>query len=794
MSERPLEGLRVVDLADEKGELTGRLLADFGADVIRVEPPQGAKSRSLTPMVGDDSLYFAFRNYNKRGVVLDLEAEADRKQLADLAARADVFIESFAPGTLAGLGLSPESLVERNPGLVALSITDFGQTGPYKDWVATDATMEAVGGMQWKAGIAEKPPLLPPGAIAYDVASVTATFGVMSALLQRERTGYGQTIDLSVLEALAQTTDWSFSNASFARAQGSESPELRFGSGPMYTIYACKTGYVRLVILSPRQWRAMREWLGEPDYLQDPIYDGFIGRMGIADALMVTIGDLFATMGHEEVAFEAQRRGIVCTPVLTPEETLVNEHLVSRGTFVEADYAKGKKGPIASGYFELDGVRQGYRERAPELGEHQQDLAGLWPAARKRPAGPRPEPSLPLEGLRVLDFGIGGVGVEAGRLFGEYGADVLKIETRTYPDFMRVIMGTEMSASFASSSRSKRGFGVNLKHDAGLEILHGLAEHADVVIENNSTGTMAEMGVGFETLSKINPRICMASSQLLGSRGAWSSWFGYGPSTQPIGGLVHLWNYTDQDFPAGSGAIFPDHLAGRLTAIAALAGLVRRERTGKGGHGEVAQAEAVTGILGDLLLKAGVEPGSVVPMGNRSERGAPWGSYPCAGTQQWVAITCRSDEDWRRLRGALGEPEWAMKPELESADGRFGAQDELDAKLSEWTSGQTKMSVTSTLQMFGVPAAPMLTATDQILDPHYQVRGYLRWIHQQDLGWMCMEGPAFRASGMKDVNLFQAPLLGEHTRTICRDLLDLQDEEIEKLVAAGTLEVPKESS
>jgi crotonobetainyl-CoA:carnitine CoA-transferase CaiB-like acyl-CoA transferase len=159
-----------------------------------------------------------------------------------------------------------------------------------------------------------------------------------------------------------------------------------------------------------------------------------------------------------------------------------------------------------------------------------------------------------------------------------------------------------------------------------------------------------------------------------------------------------------------------------------------------------------------------------------------------------VAITCRSDEDWRRLRGALGEPEWAMKLELESADGRFAAQDELDAKLSEWTSGQTKMSVTSTLQMFCVPAAPMLTATDQILDPHYQVRGYLRWIHQQDLGWMCMEGPAFRASGMKDVNLFQAPLLGEHTRTICRDLLDMQDEEIEKLVAAGTLEVPQESS
>ena len=141
---------------------------------------------------------------------------------------------------------------------------------------------------------------------------------------------------------------------------------------------------------------------------------------------------------------------------------------------------------------------------------------------------------------------------------------------------------------------------------------------------------------------------------------------------------------------------------------------------------------------------------------------------------------------------ALGEPEWAMQPELESAAGRFAAQDELDAKLTEWTSGQTKMTVTSTLQMFGVPAAPMFTATDQIMDPHYQVRGYPRWIHQQDLGWMCMEGPAFRASGMADVYIAQAPLLGEHTRTVCAELLGMPDEEIEKLVAAGTLEVPRE--
>jgi len=792
VSNRPLAGIRVVDLADEKGELAGRLLADFGADVVRVEPPGGARSRRIPPFHGGTSLYFAHRNANKRGVVLDLESEQGRGRLLELCSRADVLIESFAPGTLAAQDLAPAELVLRHPQLVAISISDFGQTGPYRDWVATDATLEAIGGQQFKAGVAGKPPLLPPGALAYDIAGVMGCFAALLALLQRFRTGHGQLIDLSVLEALAQTTDWSFSNASYTRAKGQTPFEMRMGSGPMYKIYACKGGYVRLVILSPRQWRAMREWLGNPDYLEDPKYDSFLGRMQIADALGVIIGDLFSTLGHEEVAAEAQRRGIVCTPVLCPSEVLQNEHFRSRGSFVRAEYAPGESGPVASGFFELDGLRQGFRQRAPVPGEHDAQLAaGLWPDARPAPSQPGPARSLPLEGLRVLDFGIGGVGVECGRLFGEYGADVIKIESRSYPDFMRIVMSTEMSASFASSSRSKRGFGVNLKHEKGLELIHRLVRQADVVIENSATGTLDEMGVGFAKIRELNPRCVMVSSQLLGSRGAWANWIGYGPSTQPIGGLVHLWNYAGEAEPAGSTSIFPDHLAGRLSALVALAALVRRERTGRGGHGEVAQAEAVINMIGDWLLREGVAPGSVVAMGNRSERGAPWGAYPCAGVEQWVAITVRDDEDWGRLKLSLGNPEWAERPELATAAGRSAAHDELDAKLAEWTRARSRVDVTATLQMFKVPVAPMFTGSDQAADPHYQARGYPRWLDQQDLGWICLEGPCFRASGMSDVRLFQAPLLGQHTREICRELLGLADSEVEKLVAAGTLEVPR---
>ena len=785
-AQRPLDGTRVIDLADGSGELAGRFFADFGADVVRVEPESGGTSRRMPPFHDGRSLYFAYRNFNKRGMSFDAE------RVSELTTRADVLIESFGPGGLAERGIDLDALRDANPGLVVLQISDFGQTGPYSDWVATDATLEALGGMQFQAGLPEKPPLLPPGTPAYDIAGLMGALAAMSALFQRGRNGgHGQVIDLSTLEALAQQTNWSFSNASALRAKGGDVSEVRVGSGPMYKIYACKTGYVRLVILSPRQWRAMREWLGEPEYLQDALYDSFLGRLQIADALAVAIGDLFSTMGHEDLAFECQRRGIVCTPVLSPDEVLANEHFLSRSTFDDVEYAPGATGPMQAAFAELDGVRQGYRTRAPEPGEHDAEMKGLWAEARKKPAGSAPAPSLPFEGLRVIDFGIGGVGVEASRFFAWYGADVIKIESRSAPDFIRVVMSTEMSASFASSNTSKRGFGVNLKEPRGLELVHRLIEQADIVIENNSTGAMQKMGVGWETIRQLNPRVVMGSGQLLGAHGAWADWIGYGPNTQPVGGLVHLWNYDDQEDPAGSTSIFPDHLAGRLTALTVLAGLIRRERSGLGGHGEIAQVETVTGMIGDLLLKTGLEPGSIQPLGNRSEHGSPWGSYPCAGSQQWVAITCRTDEQWRKLAFAMSDPEWTQNPDYSTCAGRRADQDVIDEQLCAWTSGQTKNTVTTTLQAFGVPCLPMLTGSEQAIDPHFQARGYPRWLDQQDTGWMAFEGPCFKATGMSDVVVFQAPKVGEHTREIAGSLLGLSQQETESLVAAGVLEVPK---
>lgn len=795
MALRPLAGIRVVDLTVERGELCGRILSDLGADVIRIEPPGGSPSRRMAPIDGDHSLFWTFRNCGKRSAVVDLTSAQDLERLHGLIAASDVVIDSAEPSTHADPGLDAEALHARHAQLIVASITAYGRTGPWAGRDVPNAVVEATGGMAFKAGTHEGGPILPPGNIADDTASFTTAFGILCALWQRENTDAGQVIDASVNECVAQITDWSLSNWSRSADAGEPSSERRAGPGVVYTIIPCADGFVRLIVLSPRQWHAIRSWMGEPDYLQDPELDGFIGRLMIADAVLNPLyAELFASMTMAEVSEQAQARGIVCTPFLKPDDVLVNPHFESRKTFDHATIEDGRTMKLPSGWFEVDGERCGPTGRPPHVGEHTEEVFASTPEPRPEPDSAveqaPPEKAPPLKGLRVMDFGHGGVGVECGRMFGEYGADVVKIESRSYIDFIRAVLGGEMSPSFASSSRSKRSLGVNAKTERGVELLRSMARDADLIIENNSTGTMDGMGLGYEVMKASNPDAVMVSSQLMGSRGLWADWFGYGPNTQVTGGLAHLWNYEDHPEPAGNQSIYPDHLAGRVCAVAALANLLGRQRLGGGGaHLEVCQVEQAVSTIGDLLAKESLVPGSVQPRGNHSDHGSPWGLYPCDGDDHWVAICVRNDTEWEALVALMGSPAWAIRPELADEQGRRADETAVDDKIAEWTSTMPNTEVADRCLAAGVPAGVMSTASSQSTDPHLEARGYLHWMNQPPIGDMIFEGAAFHASAMDGPDIFPAPGLGEHTREIASEWLGLDSDEIESLIAQGVLEI-----
>ena len=448
----PLDRLRVLDRTVAVGELCGRILADLGADVVKVEPAGGSPARSLGPR----GLGWAYRNWNKRGVTDD----------RPLVAGADVVLHS-----------SLHDIEPAHLGQVVCSLTWFGRTGPYAAWPGTDDVVVGMSGWLSQSGVPEKPPLLVPGAVASDTASVMGAWAVLAALWQRRATGRGQCLDVSAFEAVIQVDTWSIANASAG------APRRVRGGVEMYPSLRTRDGVVKVVVMSVRQWRALFNWIGRPAELADPAFDQMMTRIMRREEIFAVLGPFLETMTTREATEEAQRRGIVITPINTPADILVDEHLLARGLLRDIEVASGVRGRVPSGFAEFDGVRLGHRFRAPSVGEHD-GLISWEPEITARTTGDHRQGG-PLTGLRVLDFGQGGVGVQCGRLFADHGADVIKVESARYPDFMRLMGPNLTSPSFVSSSRSKRSFGVDLKTPQGVALVRRLVATADVVIENN---------------------------------------------------------------------------------------------------------------------------------------------------------------------------------------------------------------------------------------------------------------------------------------------------------------------
>jgi len=367
---QPLAGLFIVDATAEKAELCARLLADLGAEVVRLEPPAGAASRRLPPFAPSSgaSLSFALRNAGKRGATLDFANPTGRALLDRLLARADVLIESCEAGDPALDALEPTHLLATHPRLIVTSISDFGRYGPHAGYVGTDLTGFAVGGMMYRAGAPEKPPLAAPGQFAYDAAGVHGALATVLALWQRLRTGRGQHLDVSVQESVSNFADWSLPSFSITGQTGH-----RTGAG-IYSLYPCADGHVRGIILVKHHWQALRDWMGNPPELDDPVLDSLIGRIMNQKRVDAALASFFADKKKIEIAVEAQRRGIPVTPLLRPGEVLSNEHTLARGTFHELEVAPGETASFPSGFFEIDGARVGPRERAPLAGEHNREL------------------------------------------------------------------------------------------------------------------------------------------------------------------------------------------------------------------------------------------------------------------------------------------------------------------------------------------------------------------------------------------------------------------------------------
>ncbi|WP_163670802.1 CaiB/BaiF CoA-transferase family protein [Mycobacterium parmense] len=787
-----LGAVRVLDLSNGVADTVSRLFADLGADVLKVEFPGGSPARDEAPTLAGVSIPFAVHNANKRSTVLDPLEDSDCYRLLDLAAEADIVVDSGPDGLAAVYGTSGPELAARNQHLVVLSVTDFGATGPRSSWQATDPVLYAMSGALSRSGPTSGTPVLPPDGIASATAAVQAAWAALVAYYNRLRCGIGDYIDFSRFDAVVMALDPAFGAHGQVAAGIRRTGQWRGRpkNQDAYPIYPCKDGYVRLCVMAPRQWRGLRRWLGEPEDFQDPKYDVIGARFAAWPQISALVEALFAGQTRGELVTAGQAHGVPIEAVLTPAEILASEHFEAVGAIIDTELAPNVRARVPSGYFVVDGRRAGLRTPAPDAGDDGPYWQGS-PSVVPSPSGRVGD--YPFAGLRILDLGIIVAGGELSRLFGDLGAEVIKVESADYPDGLRQArVGEAMSESFAWTHRNQLGFGLDLRSDQGKAVFGRLAAGADAVFANFKPGTLAALGLSYDKLRAANPRIVLAESSAYGDSGPWSTRMGYGPLVRAATGVTRLWTSGDAD--AGGGArhafydattIFPDHVVGRVTAIAALAALIHRDRTGSGAHVHISQAEVVVNQLDTLFVTQGA-----LAAGNtrvREDTGVH-AVCPCAGDDEWCVVSIRTDHEWSCVAALLDHPGWAGDPRFGTGESRVQNKRDLVELVSAWTRTRTPQRAAELLQASGVPAAPMNRAPDLREDPQLTARHvYAEMVHPLiDRPLPAETGPApFR--NIPPAPQRPAPMAGENTTEICRNLLGMSAAETERLIGDHVL-------
>jgi crotonobetainyl-CoA:carnitine CoA-transferase CaiB-like acyl-CoA transferase len=783
-----LDAVRVLDLSSGSADAVTRLLADLGADVLKVEFPGGSMGRDELPTLAGVSIPFAVHNANKRSAVLDPLEDADCGRFFDLAADADIVVDSGLDGHIGAFGTSAAELAARYPHLVVLSITDFGVTGPRSAWRATDPVLFAMCGSLSRSGPTTGTPVLPPDGIASATAAVQAAWAALVAYYNRLRCGTGDYIDFSRFDAVVMALDPAFG------AHGQVAAGIRRSGNwrgrpknqDAYPICPCKDGYVRLCVMAPRQWRGLRRWLGEPEEFQDPKYDVIAARMAAWPEISGLAQALFADQTMKDLVAAGQAHGVPIAAVLPPSWVLGSEHFQEVGAIAEAELVPQVRTSVPTGYFVVDGQRAGFRTPAPAAGQDQPFWRGN-PVLVRAPSGRVGE--YPFAGLRILDLGIIVAGGELSRLFGDLGAEVIKVESAEYPDGLRQARaGDAMSESFAWTHRNQLGLGLDLRSAEGKDIFGRLVAEADAVFANFKPGTLTALGFNYEALRALNPRIVLAGSSAYGNSGPWRTRLGYGPLVRAATGVTRLWTSDDADEQAGTGrhafydatTIFPDHVVGRVTAIAALAALIHRDRTGSGAHVHVSQAEVVINQLDTLYVTEAAQAAGIGPIREDTSLHAV---CPCAGDDEWCAISIGSDDEWRCLAGLLDHPQWVDDPRFAAGESRLANRRELVELVSTWTRTRTPLRAAELLQAAGVAAGPMNRPPDVLEDPQLIERKLF-----SDMTHPLIERPMPAETGPAPFQHIPpapqrpAPLPGQDTRGICRDLLGMGADETERLI------------
>lgn len=403
----------------------------------------------------------------------------------------------------------------------------------------------------------------------------------------------------------------------------------------------------------------------------------------------------------------------------------------------------------------------------------------------------------PLDNLRVLDFCWVAAGPMTTSYLAEYGATVVRVESRLRPDVLRSSppfgsKGKSLNRSgyYANYNANKYALGLNLGSPKALAVVKRMVAWADMVTENFTPGTMERLGLGYEELRKIRPDVIMFSTSMLGRGGPNSKLPGFGAVLSSLSGMTGLTGWPDRG-PTNPYGAYTDFITPRFAVATLLAALDYRRRTGIGQHIDMSQLEVSLHFMAPLLLDYANNGREGDRTGNRHEAAAPHGAYPCKGEDRWVTITCMTDAHWLGLQRALGDPAWMQEERYATLIGRKQHEDVLEAQLADATRAWEAQDLMQALQSAGVPAGVVHSNKGVIEDPQLAHRGHFVYYEKLEIGRHPVQRSEFRLSRATAARNWPTPFIGEHTRQVCSELLGMTEAEIEPLIAEGVLEVPE---
>ncbi len=814
-----LDGLRVLEYGESAASaFAARMLGDLGATVTKLEPPGGSAQRreGYTPPGGDSSALFAYTSAGKRSVTLDDATAEGRETLLRLIADCDVLVDSHRGSHWQELGIDFEALPGSGRCALAVSITPFGRFGPHAEWAANHLTAHHAGGEAYffHGGIGydrypDGPPLRVPASIAELDAGSAAVVGMLGWLAgwpdaEREPTF----LDLS----------WQEAAMSLCRQDIVKWPNDRYldtralREVAVLGLVECKDGWAEVLPAQQHMWERFVEASGNPEWATE-LGETADHRIAHTEELNQLFEPWLRERTRTEI-FDALREfDVPGGPVRLMGDLLTCEQLRLREFLQTVSLPDGTTAEVpaqpyivreARGPAWRPGPANGAAAAAtPSAGAHNEEALRNLPAAPAVSAAPSiratADPQRPLDwlrGTRVLDLTWYQAGPYANMILCAFGAEILKVESHRRIDPFRhsrrhqsVSLADRKTDDwidkgyrFNEDNMGKRSVAMDISQERGRDFLRRLVADADVLIEGFRPGTIDRLGLGFDRLIEVNPRLVMVSLSANGATPPDGHMSGYAAVFGATSGLSGLSGY-DRSVPAEYRGPL-DQRVGTAVAMATLAGLHARDRSDSAIHVDVAAQEAGAALVGDQLVEWQLRGCVAEPLGNRHEQLAPHNVYQCLpieGEQAYLVIAVETDEQWLRLAEHLGD--WRLDPRWD-ARARKAQEQTIDEAIADWTRGRERDELIEELQGLGVAAAPSATARDLYLDEHVRARGLWSGVEHPRMGQLEVIALPWLINGSR-ITTEAAPTLGQHNEYVYGDLLGVSAEQLSQLVAEG---------